>query len=143
MKWLAGYRHPRYHQDCVAADLVAVFAEPSMLLDGAERVGDRLPVLPVLYHLLWRRVLEVELMVSPGFEVLGSGGRPRRLPAGLLDALPPGEAEKVLWWHRHMTELLTGLPADARPERRPVLATIRRPRTWQLARRPRQPNRRR
>ena len=53
------------------------------------------------------------LMVSPGFEVLGSGGRPRRLPAGLLDALPPGEAEKVLWWHRHMTELLTGLPPDA------------------------------
>ncbi len=37
------------------------------------------------------------LMVSPGFEVLGSGGRSRRLPAGLLDALPPGEAEKVLW----------------------------------------------
>ena len=83
------------------------------------------------------------LMVSPGFEVLGSAGRPRRLPAGLLDALPPGEAEKVLWWHRHMTELLTALPPDARPERRPVLATIRRPRTWQLARRPRQPNCRR
>jgi hypothetical protein len=53
------------------------------------------------------------LMVSPGFEVLGSGGRSRRLPAGLLDALPPAEAEKVLWWHRHMTELLTGLPPDA------------------------------
>ena len=54
VRWLAGYRHPRNGQDCVAADLVAVFAEPSMLLDGAERVGDRLAVLPVLYHLLWR-----------------------------------------------------------------------------------------
>jgi len=65
VKWLAGYRHPRYHQDRVAAELVAVFAEPSMLLDGAERAGDRLAALPVLYHLLWRRVLEVELTPRP------------------------------------------------------------------------------
>ena len=79
VKWLAGYRHPRYHQDCVAADLVAVFAEPSMLLDGAERVGDRLAVLPVLYHLLWRRVLEVELTPWP----LGPRSVVRRRPAGV------------------------------------------------------------
>lgn len=61
VKWLAGYRHPRNRLDLVAAKLEAVFAEPMPLLVGAERVGDRLAVLPVLYHLLWRRVLEVDL----------------------------------------------------------------------------------
>lgn len=61
VKWLAGYRHPRNQQDAVAEKLEEVFAEPLPLLAGAERFGDRLAVLPVLYHLLWRRVLEVDL----------------------------------------------------------------------------------
>ncbi|MFG2844184.1 TnsA-like heteromeric transposase endonuclease subunit [Kitasatospora sp. NPDC048296] len=61
VKWLAGYRHPRNQQDSVEGKLEEVFAEPMPLLAGAERVGDRLAVLPVLYHLLWRRVLEVDL----------------------------------------------------------------------------------
>jgi hypothetical protein len=65
VKWLAGYRHPRFHQREVAADLVAVFAEPSGLFEGAERVGDRIAVLPVLYHLLWRRLLRAELALAP------------------------------------------------------------------------------
>ncbi|WP_338897287.1 Mu transposase C-terminal domain-containing protein [Streptomyces sp. TG1A-60] len=52
------------------------------------------------------------LMTSPGFEVIGSHGA-RRLPSGLLDGLPTGEAERALWWHRHMSEVLTGLPPDA------------------------------
>ncbi|MDJ0342143.1 TnsA-like heteromeric transposase endonuclease subunit [Streptomyces sp. H10-C2] len=60
-RWLAGYRHPRNHREPAASELAAVFAEPGGLLAGAERVGDRLAVLPVLYHLLWRRVLEVDL----------------------------------------------------------------------------------
>ena len=64
VKWLAGYRHPRYQQDLVAERLKAVFAEPALLFAGAEQAGDRLAVLPVLYHLLWRRVLETDL--APG-----------------------------------------------------------------------------
>jgi hypothetical protein len=34
-----------------------VFAGPAGLLDGAEQVGDPIAVLPVLFHLLWRREL--------------------------------------------------------------------------------------
>ncbi|MFB7084788.1 integrase [Streptomyces sp. NPDC056296] len=69
------------------------------------------------------------LMMSPGFEVLGSGSR-RVMPAGLLDPVPAVQAEEVLWWHRHMVELRTGLPPDApqcaspRPEYDPVTRTL-------------------
>ncbi|MEV5880011.1 integrase [Streptomyces sp. NPDC052101] len=52
------------------------------------------------------------LMMSPGFEVLGSGSR-KVMPTGVLDHVPAGQAEEALWWHRHMVELRTGLPPDA------------------------------
>ncbi|MEU1107189.1 hypothetical protein ABZ408_40585 [Streptomyces tibetensis] len=52
------------------------------------------------------------LMTAPGFEVVGSGAG-RLLPPGPLDGLEAGPAEKALWWHRHMTEVLTGLVPDA------------------------------
>jgi hypothetical protein len=61
VRWLAGYRHPRHHLPDVAADLRAVFAAPAGLLDGAEQVGDPIAVLPVLFHLLWRRELHTDL----------------------------------------------------------------------------------
>ena len=38
-----------------------VFADGGGLLTGARRVGDQIAVLPVLFHLLWRRVLAVDL----------------------------------------------------------------------------------
>lgn len=60
VKWLAGYRHPRYRQPLVAQALLEAFAEPVELFTGAGRVGDRLTVLPVLYHLLWRQDLQPE-----------------------------------------------------------------------------------
>ncbi len=69
------------------------------------------------------------LMMLPGFEVLGSGSR-RVMPAGLLDHVPAAQTEEVLWWHRHMVELRTGLPPDApqgatpRPEYDPVTRTL-------------------
>lgn len=69
------------------------------------------------------------LMVSPGFEVIGSASA-RRLPPGLLDGLAPAEAERALWWHRHMSEVLTGLAPDApagampRPEYDPAVRTL-------------------
>ncbi|MGW3953003.1 hypothetical protein ACWEKM_19260 [Streptomyces sp. NPDC004752] len=54
------------------------------------------------------------LMTAPGFGVVGSGPG-RLLPPGLLVGLEAGLAEKALWWHRHMTEVLTGLAPDAPP----------------------------
>ena len=35
------------------------------LLPGAETVGDRLAVLPVLYHLLWRHALVTDVSAAP------------------------------------------------------------------------------
>ncbi|MFF7984155.1 TnsA-like heteromeric transposase endonuclease subunit [Streptomyces sp. NPDC007901] len=61
VKWLAGYRHPRYDRPELRQALLEVFAAPAALFAGAERVGDRLAVLPVLYHLLWRQLLHVDL----------------------------------------------------------------------------------
>ncbi|MGH1556349.1 TnsA-like heteromeric transposase endonuclease subunit [Streptomyces sp. L7] len=61
VRWLAGYRHPRVHRPEVAGRLAEVFAEGGELLDGARRAGDQIAVLPVLFHLLWRRVLVAEL----------------------------------------------------------------------------------
>ena len=61
VRWLAGYRHPRHRLDDVAAALRAAFAAPAGLLDGAEEVGDPIAVLPVLFHLLWRRELHTDL----------------------------------------------------------------------------------
>ena len=61
VRWLAGYRHPRVHRPEVAARLAEVFAEGCGLLVGARRVGDQIAVLPVLFHLIWRQVLAVDL----------------------------------------------------------------------------------
>nr|WP_232295553.1 TnsA-like heteromeric transposase endonuclease subunit [Parafrankia sp. EUN1f] len=62
VRWLARYRHPRCAGAAAVADrLVEVFAEPRPLFGGAAEVGDRIAVLPVLYHLLWRRLLAADL----------------------------------------------------------------------------------
>jgi hypothetical protein len=61
LRWLAGYRHPRHSIPGLAGTLLAAFAEPTPLLAGAEVVGDPIAVLPVLFHLLWRHELEVDL----------------------------------------------------------------------------------
>jgi hypothetical protein len=63
VRWLAGYRHPRYWQELVAAELREVFARPRELVEGAGAVGDLIAVLPVLFHLLWNQVLQVDLSV--------------------------------------------------------------------------------
>jgi hypothetical protein len=64
VRWLAGYRNPRVHRPEMAGPLVDVFAEGSSLLAGAREVGDQIAVLPVLFHLLWRRVLAVDLQAG-------------------------------------------------------------------------------
>lgn len=57
VRWLSRYRHPR----CVGrpgsgldARLERAFAVETPLLSGVQTVGDRLEVLPVLFHLLWQ-----------------------------------------------------------------------------------------
>ncbi|GGX17785.1 TnsA-like heteromeric transposase endonuclease subunit [Streptomyces noursei] len=74
VRWLAGYRHPRHHVVPVGSVLLEVFAEPRPLLDGAFSAGDPIAVLPVLFHLLWRHELAIDMsiplhassVVSPG-----------------------------------------------------------------------------
>ena len=63
LRWLAGYRHPRYGIPALAAALRAAFAAPVPLMDGAEAAGDPVAVLPVLFHLLWRQELTADLSV--------------------------------------------------------------------------------
>lgn len=63
LRWLSGYRHPRHELPVLAAALRVAFAEPVPLMAGAEAVGDPIAVLPVLFHLLWRHDLTVDLSV--------------------------------------------------------------------------------
>lgn len=63
VRWLAGYRHPRHYVPDVVAAVLAVFSRPLALVAGAELVGDRVAVLPVLFHLLWRLALVADLSV--------------------------------------------------------------------------------
>jgi hypothetical protein len=81
-RWLAGYRHPRCFRAEVAERLVEVFTLPRLLIDGAELAGDTLETLPVLYHLIWRRVLTADLSLPLGHRTLvravpGSAGMVR------------------------------------------------------------------
>ncbi len=61
LRWLAGYRHPRYARAAVMAALGEVFAEPCPLRAGAARAGDPVAVLPVLFAMLWRGTLTADL----------------------------------------------------------------------------------
>jgi len=63
VRWLSGYRHPRHDRPMLAAALREVFATPTALLGGAQAAGDPIAVLPVLFHLLWRQELAVDLTV--------------------------------------------------------------------------------
>lgn len=62
LRWISRYRHPRNAgTEEIKVGLLEVFAEPTGLFEGAQQVGDRLESLPVLYHLLWRGLLRVNL----------------------------------------------------------------------------------
>lgn len=63
VRWLAGYRHPRFAHSPVVEELVSVFAGRRPLLEGVEAAGRPLVVLPVLFHLLWRGLLCTSLTV--------------------------------------------------------------------------------
>jgi hypothetical protein len=63
VRWLSRYRHPRSRREPVAAALLEAFADRRPLLAGAALAGDPAAVLPVAYHLLWRRELSCDLSV--------------------------------------------------------------------------------
>lgn len=65
VRWLAGYRHPRCLREEHRAGLLEAFAAPVPLLDGALSVGDRIAVLPSVFHLMWTGVLAVDLASAP------------------------------------------------------------------------------
>lgn len=65
LRWLAGYRHRRCRDTVVADVLVEEFARARPLAEGAAAAGDRLAVLPTLFHLLWAGVLHAELGAAP------------------------------------------------------------------------------
>ena len=53
----------------IAAALLEVFTEATLLMRGAHDTGDPIGVLPVLYHLLWKHELVTELeegLIGPG-----------------------------------------------------------------------------
>ena len=59
------------------------------LLPGAAQVGDPVAVLPVAYHLLWRRELACDMSVLLGSSLDGMAG-PGRGRAVTAQAGPPG-----------------------------------------------------
>ena len=65
VRWLSRYRHPRCGVPEVAAALLEVFAQGSGLFAGAALVGERLRVLPVLFHQMWCGLLVADLAGGP------------------------------------------------------------------------------
>ena len=66
VRWLSGFRHPRCLNTLAGSELVRrVAAGPVTVTDLAGCAGDRLAVLPALYHLLWRGVLAADLTAAP------------------------------------------------------------------------------
>ncbi len=53
LRWLAGYRHPRFADPGLEEQLVSSVAQPRPLAEAAGQAGDPIRVLPVLFHLLW------------------------------------------------------------------------------------------
>jgi hypothetical protein len=75
MRWLSRYRHRRCLVPEIAVVLAEVFAAGCGLFEGAELAGDRLRVLPVLFHLMWRQELTADLTVPVGaLSVVHAGG---------------------------------------------------------------------
>jgi hypothetical protein len=66
VRWLSRYRHPRCEgRPEMTERLLDVFAQPTPLFDGAEAVGDRIAVLPALFHLMWLGRLAADLAAGP------------------------------------------------------------------------------
>jgi len=65
VRWLSRYRHRRCLVPGIAAVLLEAFAGGRGLFEGAELAGDRLRVLPAVFHLMWQRQLAADLSGGP------------------------------------------------------------------------------
>jgi hypothetical protein len=65
VRWLAGYRHARCLREEHRARLVEAFTKPAPLMTTVEAVGDRITVLPSVFHLMWTGVLATDLTTAP------------------------------------------------------------------------------
>jgi hypothetical protein len=61
LRWLAGYRHPRFGDKYLESRLLELFAAPRPLGEAAQQAGDPIRVRPTLFHLLWRGRLSADL----------------------------------------------------------------------------------
>ena len=61
LRWLSGYRHPRFGDEQLEELLITLFACPQPLGQAARQAGDPIQVRPVLFHLLWRGRLSADL----------------------------------------------------------------------------------
>ena len=96
VRWLSRYRHRRCLVPGIAAVLLEAFAGGRGLFEGAELAGDRLRVLPVLFHLMWQRQLAADLTAPLGMSTVVHAGGPgeRRTPAAGRDRRPgPGRRQ--------------------------------------------------
>lgn len=60
LRWLAGYRHPRFGDEHLEELLISFFTS-AQSLSAARQAGDPIRVRPVLFHLLWRGRLSADL----------------------------------------------------------------------------------
>lgn len=77
VRWLAGYRHSRCLRQEHRARLLEAFVSPVPLLAGVAAAGDRIAVLPSLFHLMWAGALTADLTSAPlngESVVISSGG---------------------------------------------------------------------
>ncbi|MEU2994682.1 TnsA-like heteromeric transposase endonuclease subunit [Streptomyces griseoincarnatus] len=90
VRWLAGYRHPRYRDaGGLEQAVLEAFAAPRALMAGAAAAGEVLSALPVLYHALWNGRLAADLarplgghtLVCPGPSGPAAGGSEREQQA--------------------------------------------------------------
>jgi hypothetical protein len=69
VRWLSRYRHPRCgggDGSGLDTDLLDVFRVATPLFAGASAVGDRLRVLPLLFHLMWLgRLVAADFAADP------------------------------------------------------------------------------
>nr|WP_030382666.1 MULTISPECIES: TnsA-like heteromeric transposase endonuclease subunit [unclassified Streptomyces] len=77
VRWLAGYRHPRYRDaGGLEQAVLEAFAAPRPLMAGAAAAGEVLSTLPVAYHALWSGRLMADLTRPLGEHTLVSAGCP-------------------------------------------------------------------
>ncbi|KUL48982.1 TnsA-like heteromeric transposase endonuclease subunit [Streptomyces sp. NRRL S-1521] len=75
VRWLAGYRHPRYRDaGGLGQAVLEAFTAPRPLMAGAAAAGEVLSALPVLYHALWSGRLSADLARPLGGHTLVGPG---------------------------------------------------------------------